>query len=322
MTLPRESPPSPGNTRTALVTGASRGIGRAIAVALGTRGFKVVINFLSNAQAAAQTVALVQQAGGSALAVQADVGRDGDRQRLVRESLAFLGRCDVLVNNAGIPPAKRDDLLEATEDIYDRVMDTNLKGPFFLTQLVARTMVAAGVGIGESRVESRESSIGTGSAMKGALAASGPYPESPVPNPRACSSPAAFANAESRIPIPALRCIININSLSAYAASVQRSQYCIAKAGMSMMTQLFAARLARDGINVYEIRPGIIDTDMARNAKEKYDKLIFEGDLLPQPRWGTGEDVARAVLAIVEGYLPYSTGAVIDVDGGYHIRRL
>ncbi len=315
-------------TRTALVTGASRGIGRAIAIALGSRGFKVVVNFLANAQAAAQSVELVRQAGGEALAVQADVGRDEDRRRLVRESMAFLGGCDVLVNNAGIPPAKRDDLLDATEDIYDRVMDTNLKGPFFLTQLVARTMVAAGVGCrasgvgfsetsteGASGIGNRESGVGTDESTESGNPATGPHPaSSPIPDSR-------FPNPASS-PNPVLRSIININSLSAYAASVHRSQYCIAKAGMAMMTQLFAARLARDGINVYEIRPGIIDTDMARNAKEKYDKLIFEGDLLPQPRWGTGEDVARAVLAIVDGYLPYSTGAAIDVDGGYHIRRL
>ena len=280
------------DARTALVTGASRGIGRAIAVALGTRGFNVAVNFLANADAAGETVDLVRKAGGNALAIQADVGRDEDRRRLVRQSLAFLGRCDVLVNNAGIPPARRDDILDAGEDIYDRVMDTNLKGPFFLTQLIAKEMLAAGVGF------KTEVDITKGDAFS-----------------EARDLQPAFRN-----PFPPA--IININSLSAYAASVHRSQYCIAKAGMAMMTQLFAARLARDGILVYEIRPGVIDTDMARNAKDKYDKLIFEGDLLPQPRWGQADDVAKAVLAIVDGYLPYSTGAVIDVDGGYHIRRL
>ena len=284
------------DARTALVTGASRGIGRAIAVALGTRGFNVAVNFLANADAAGETVDLVRKAGGNALAIQADVGRDDDRRRLVRQSLAFLGRCDVLVNNAGIPPARRDDILDAGEDIYDRVMDTNLKGPFFLTQLIAKEMIAA----------------------------SGECPAAGVGFKTEVDVAKCDASSETRYPTPGTRnpvppAIININSLSAYAASVHRSQYCIAKAGMAMMTQLFAARLARDGILVYEIRPGVIDTDMARNAKDKYDKLIFEGDLLPQPRWGQADDVAKAVLAIVDGYLPYSTGAVIDVDGGYHI---
>lgn len=276
-------------TRTALITGASRGIGRAIAVALGSRQCNVIVNYLGNLEAANETVGLVTQAGGKAIAVQADIGRAEDRKRLVDESIKAFGSVDILINNAGIPPAKRDDLLDADEEIYDRVMDTNLKGPFFLTQLVAREMTGFGC---------RVSGVGQGSEdVRAAVRNPGP---------------------ETRHP----KIIININSISAYAVSVHRSQYCIAKAGMSMMTQLFAARLAADNIPVYEIRPGIIDTDMARNAKAKYDKLILEGDLLPQARWGMPEDVAKGVGAIVDGALPYSTGAVIDVDGGYHIRRL
>lgn len=278
-------------SRTALITGASRGIGRAIAVAMGTRHFKVVVNYLGNLEAAHETVALVEQAGGSAIAVQADIGRAEDRQRLVDESLKAFGTIHVHINNAGIPPARRDDLLDADEAIYDRVMDTNLKGPFFLTQLVAKEMVK-GVGCGVWGVGEKTSAV-----------------ESSTPNPKPHTPHPDFI-------------IININSISAYAVSVHRSQYCIAKAGMSMMTQLFAARLAAQGINVYEIRPGIIDTDMARNAKSKYDALINGGDMLPIARWGQPEDVAKAVGAIVDGALPYSTGAVIDVDGGYHIRRL
>lgn len=268
-----ETPP----TRTALVTGASRGIGRAIAVALGSRGFDVAVNYFGNADAAKESVQQVETAGGRAIAVQADVGDAADRQRLVDETIKAFGDIHLLVNNAGIPPARREDILVADEAIYDRVMDTNLKGAFFLTQLVARGMVEP------SNTASRDD---------------------------------ASQLADQH------RAIININSLSAYAATVERSQYCIAKAGMSMMTDLFAARLAGEGINVYEIRPGVIDTDMARGAKEKYDKLILEGDLLPIKRWGQAGDVAKAVLAIVDGYLPYSTGAVIDVDGGFHIRRL
>jgi len=280
------------HTRTALVTGASRGIGRAIAVALAARRFNVAVNYLSNADAAAETVALVEQTGGKAVAIQADIGNRDDRKRLVEESIEAFGAIEVLVNNAGIPPARRDDLLDADEAIYDRVMDTNLKGPFFLTQLVARRMVPSS----EFRVPSEGK--GTG------------------------SSRSATPNSELRTRNFPPSLIININSISAYAVSVRRSQYCIAKAGMSMMTQLFAARLAAEGINVYEIRPGIIDTDMARGAKAKYDALIEQGDLLPLARWGQPEDVAKAVGAIVDGALPYSTGAVIDVDGGYHIRRL
>jgi 3-oxoacyl-[acyl-carrier protein] reductase len=255
----------PQNTadRTAIVTGGSRGIGKAIAIALGSRGYKVVVNYFSRADAAQETAGLVRDAGGQALTVQADVGRAPDRSALIEKTLAEFGGIDLLVNNAGIPPAQRTDLLDATEESYDRVMDTNLKGPFFLTQLAARHMVSAKSGT-----------------------------------------------------------IINIGSVSSYAATPKRSQYCIAKAGMTMMTQLYAADLAPHGIGVFEICPGVINTDMARNAKEKYDTLINEQDLLPIARWGQPDDVAKAVAAIVDGYFPYSTGTVIDVDGGYHIRRL
>lgn len=280
-------------SRTSLVTGASRGIGRAIAVALGARRFNVIVNYLSNVDAANETVALVARAGGKGLAVQADVGSGDDRARLVHDSLVAFGSIDVLVNNAGIPPSTRDDLLEADEADYDRVMNTNLKGPFFLTQLVAGEMVRRGVGL-ESEGMGREA-VGLGG-------------ESQPANPK--------SQARS------LPCIVNIGSISAYAASETRGPYCIAKAGLAMMTRLFAARLAREGIHVYEVRPGIIDTDMARGAKAKYDRLISEGGLLPIARWGTPDDVAKAVGAIVDGALPYSTGAVIDVDGGFSVRRL
>lgn len=273
--------------RTAVVTGSSRGIGRAIAEALGSRGYSVVVNYFGNAEAAAESVKLVEKAGGRAIAVQADVGRAADRQRLFDESVATFGPVGVLVNNAGIPPARREDILITDEAMYDRVMDTNLKGPFFLTQLFAKAMVGEGAG-GQrgkgAKGEDDQSSDSDGAQCRGV--------------------------------------IINLGSLSAYAATHERSQYCIAKAGLRMMTQLYAARLAGEGVNVYEVCPGIIDTDMARNAKAKYDRLIHDEDLLPIARWGRPADVAKAVLAIIDGYLPYSTGAVIDVDGGYHIRRL
>mgnify|MGYP002624364716 CR=1 FL=1 len=312
-------------SRTALITGASRGIGRAIAVALGSRGFNVAVNYFRNAEAAHETVAQVEQAGGKAVAVQADVGRELDRQRLVAETLDQFGAIDVLVNNAGIPPAVRADILETTEDVWDRVLDTNLKGPFFLTQLVARGMV--GEGTGDRRQGTGDRGQETGDRGQraeggGRRAEGGPKPgHSDVPDQVPTgNTQSPFPNPQT--PLPAARAIINIGSLSAYAATTARSQYCIAKAGMRMMTDLFAARLARDGINVYEICPGVIDTDMARGAKDKYDQLIHEGDLLPIARWGRADDVAKAVLAIVDGYLPYSTGTVIDVDGGYRVRRL
>ena len=183
---------------------------------------------------------------------------------MVAQTLAAFARIDLLVNNAGMAPRERMDLLEMTEASYDEVMTTNLKGPFFLTQLVARRMIE--LKIGQAR-------------------------------------------------------IINIGSLSAYTSSVNRGEYCLSKAGMGMMTALFADRLAGCGINVYEVRPGIVRTDMTGAVREKYDHMIAEG-LMPIARWGEPEDVARAVVAIAKGCLPFTTGEVINVDGGFHLRRL
>jgi NAD(P)-dependent dehydrogenase (short-subunit alcohol dehydrogenase family) len=254
----------------AIVTGGSRGIGRAIAVELGRAGFDVAVNYAANAEAANRTVNLVEDAGGHGLAIRADIGNAADRDRLVAQTIEELGDIDFLVNNAGIAPRVRADLLETAEESFDDVLATNLKGPFFLTQLVARHMI-------DRR---------------------GDYDPTVAP------------------------AIVNISSISAYTASINRGEYCISKAGVAMMTQLFAARLARHGIHVYEIRPGVIETDMTGPVKAKYDQLIFEKDLLPIPRWGQPSDVARAVIAIAQGHLPYSTGQVIDVDGGFHMRRL
>jgi NAD(P)-dependent dehydrogenase (short-subunit alcohol dehydrogenase family) len=255
-------------SKVALVTGAGRGIGRGIALALGAKGWSLVINYRGNRSAADETVAELAALGAESLTVQADISSAADRRRLVDKTLARFGGIDLLVNNAGMAPRQRVDILQMSEASYDEVMDVNLRGPFFLTQMVA------GVMAGQTE-----------------------------------------AGREAR---PA---IINISSVSAYASSPNRGEYCISKAGMAMMTALFADRLAEYGVNVYEIRPGVIATDMTSVVKEKYDKLIGEG-LTPIRRWGEPDDVGRAVLAIAEGYLPFSTGEVINVDGGFHLRRL
>ncbi|MGH7491634.1 MAG: 3-ketoacyl-ACP reductase [bacterium] len=252
----------------AIVTGASRGIGSAIALAVAEHGWDVVVNYRSDAAAAAKVVAAIAKAGARGLAVQANIGIGTEREKLLQETLRYFERVDLLVNNAGVAPRQRVDVLETTEASYDEVMAVNLKGPFFLTQLVAKKM--------------RE------------LLQAG------------------------RIAAPK---IVNIGSLSAYASSPDRAEYCLSKAGLAMMTKLFAHRLAEYGIHVYELRPGIIATDMTSTVKGKYDRLLA-GGLTPIARWGQPADVARGVVAIAEGYLPFSTGEVINVDGGFHLHRL
>jgi 3-oxoacyl-[acyl-carrier protein] reductase len=255
--------------KTALVTGASRGIGRGIAVELARAGCRVAINYAGNAEAAAEALRLVRAAGGDGLTIQADISVAADRRRLVAETVAAFGRIDLLVNNAGIAPSVRADLLEAGEGSFDRLFAVNLKGPFFLTQLVAQQMLR---------------------------------------------QPPDADKARGRI--------VSITSISAYTASINRGDYCMVKAGLAMMTKLFADRLAGDGINVYEIRPGIIATDMTSGVTAKYDQLILEQGITPLRRWGQPEDVGRAVRAIAEDRFPFSTGAVFDVDGGFHLHRL
>lgn len=250
--------------KTAIVTGASRGIGRAIAIQLAKDGFSIVVNYASNKDAANQVVDQITGDGGEAIAVQADVGRNPDRQRLIQSAVENLGGLTVLVNNAGITSQGRKDLLEATEESWDRVFDTNLKGPFFLSQLAAKQMIVG-------------------------------------------------KNSPSMI--------VNLSSISSYAISTNRADYCIAKAGMRMMTWLFAERLADHDIQVFEICPGVIASDMTEPVKEKYDALIA-GGLSPIRRWGQPEDVASAVSALVEGKFPFSTGESFNIDGGFHIRRL
>ena len=254
------------NRPVALVTGGSRGIGRGICLALAKEGYKVLVNYNSNLDAAEETCRLIEAAGGHAESCQADISHAEHRELLLDYCMEHLGRLDLLVNNAGIAPPNRYDLLEMPAESFDLVIETNLKAPFFLTQAVARIMIQ----------QLRDKVI-----------------------------PAAS--------------IVNVSSISAYAVSTNRGEYCISKAGVSMATALFAVELAQHGIRVYEVRPGVIDTDMTAGVKKKYDKLIAEG-FSPIRRWGKPEDVGKAVAAVARGDLPFSTGEVINVDGGFHLR--
>jgi NAD(P)-dependent dehydrogenase (short-subunit alcohol dehydrogenase family) len=250
-----------------LVTGASRGLGRGVAIEAAAQGLSVAVNFATNRDAAEETIALCRRAAPSAaqqfVAIGADIGRRDDRERLVDETLAGFGRLDALVNNAGIAPRVRADITEATEESFEEILRTNLQGPYFLTQRVARHWL-------DKR-----------------------YP---------AALPGGFK-------------IVYVTSISAATASVNRGDYCISKA------ELWSARLAAEGVQVLELRPGIMATDMTAGVKAKYDALIADG-LVPQRRWGTPEDVGRAVRAILAGAFPFSTGEVIYLDGGFHISRL
>ena len=252
----------------ALVTGAARGIGRAIALQLAQDGYAVAVNFVSSTQQAEALRQTITSAGGRAECIPADVSSADDRRKLIDSLQDRFGRIDLLVNNAGVAPAQRADLLDATEESFTRLIDVNLRGPYFLTQAVAKWMIEL-------------------------------KKDNAIPRGR----------------------IAFVTSVSAYAASTNRGDYCVSKAGLSMAAQLWAARLAEFEIPVIEIRPGVIATDMTSGVKEKYDTLIANG-LLPQQRWGTPEDVARAVSSFARGDLDYSTGVAIDVSGGFQIRRL
>ena len=261
----------------ALITGASRGIGRSIALELAALGWDVAVNYSANQAAARQTAADCVSAAREhkkiirAELCQADIGSSPARRKLLEFTRTQFGRLDLLVNNAGVAPLIRADILEAGEESFDRVLNINLKGPYFLTQLAANWMI-------------EQLKVG------------------------------AFSGSSAPK-------IVTISSISAYAASVNRGEYCIAKAGLAMLTPLFASRLAEHGIHVYEIRPGIIATDMTKPVQEKYDRLVRDG-LTPIKRWGTGDDVAKAVAAIAQNLFPFSTGEVLNVDGGFHLRRL
>ena len=255
-------------TKIAIITGSGGGIGRGIAVELARAGWTIIVNDIGNLEPPRITLDLVQAAGSDGRIILADITSAVDRERLVNETLDAYGCIDLLVNNAGIAPRKRMDILEVGEQSMNEVLAVNMIGPFFLTQLVAKKMIEL---IAKKIIEAPK--------------------------------------------------IVNISSISAYTSSTSRPEYCISKAGVSMSTLLYADRLAEEGINVYEIRPGIIATPMTAGVKDKYERLIAEG-FTPIKRWGQPEDIGKAVAAIAAGSLPFSTGQVIDVDGGFHIRRL
>ncbi len=275
------------SSKIALVTGGSRGIGFGIAEKLAAEKWDLVINGVRPADAVTEPLAKLRALGVKVGYAQGDVGSVAGRAAIVKATHDFIASTYsgsspgtqvsgfksqvssfLLVNNAGVAPKVRADLLETSEESYDYVVDTNLKGVFFLTQAFARDMVAAK------------------------------------------KADPAFSGA-----------IINITSISATVVSINRGEYCIAKAGLSMLSQLFATRLGADGIPVYEVRPGVIKTDMTAGVTEKYDKLIA-GGLCVQPRWGVPEDIGKAVAGLARGDFPFSTGQVVMVDGGLTIPRL
>jgi NAD(P)-dependent dehydrogenase (short-subunit alcohol dehydrogenase family) len=255
--------------RVAVVTGGSRGIGRGIVEALARSRWSVVVNYRSDADAAESTRRSALSLGAPrAIGVRADVADLDAGRRLVDETLETFGRIDLLVNNAGVAPRTRLDLLDADPEEFDRLLAINLRGPYFLTRTVARRMVEL--------VES------------------------------------------GRVVDPQIHFI---TSVSAEFASINRGEYCVSKAGLSMAVKLFATRLAEAGIRVFEIRPGVIATDMTESVKAIYDRRLAEG-LAPIERWGRPEDVGAAVVSLASGGIPYATGNVIEVDGGLHLRRL
>ncbi|NSW51412.1 MAG: 3-ketoacyl-ACP reductase [Anaerolineae bacterium] len=252
----------------ALVTGGASGIGFGIAMALARAGYDLVLCGRRDSSTAADALARLRTANCTALYHSADIAIAEERRQLIETARAHFGALHVLVNNAGVAPAVRTDLLEATEESFERVMRINLQGPYFLTQLAARWMVE------QHHADAHYSG-----------------------------------------------CIVNISSISAEVASINRGEYCISKAGVSMATKLWAVRLAQYGIGVYEVRPGIIATEMTAGVKDKYDRLIDEG-LLLESRWGTADDIGKAVAALATGQIPYATGQVLTLDGGLTMPRL
>ncbi len=252
----------------ALVTGGSRGIGFGCAEQLARAGFNLVVNGVRDADAVAAELERLRRYGGDVIYCRADIASGQERNDMLARIKKHYGRLHVLINNAGVAPAQRRDILETTEESFNTVLGINLKGTYFLTQAAANWMIA----------QKQKNHHFQG-------------------------------------------CIINISSISAAVASVSRGEYCIAKAGLSMATKLFAARLGEYSIPVYEIQPGIIKTDMTAGVVDKYDQLIAEGLCITE-RWGLPDDVGQAALALATGQFPYSTGQVVMVDGGLTIPRL
>lgn len=249
----------------ALITGARRGIGAAIALALARAGFDIAITDIAEDDDARATRAALNAAGAKAYFIRSDLADTTDHARVVTEAVAKCGAIDCLVNNAGVPSPARGDLLDVRAEAFDQVLGVNLRGTFFLTQTVARHMTAT-----------------------------------------------ASHNARS---------IIIVSSVSAALASPERGEYCMSKAGLAMLTKLFALRLARDGIPVFEVRPGVIRTPMTAGVADKYDRRIADG-LVPMGRWGEPEDIGAAVAALASGHFQFATGSVINLDGGLAIPRL
>jgi len=255
--------------KVALVTGGARGIGLGVSRHLAADGFDLAICGRRPQQEVAGALEELARQGARVFYAQADISDRSERDRLVRSVREQFGRLHVLVNNAGVAPRRRADLLEATLESFQEVLRVNLEGPYFLTQACARWMIEQRAG------------------------------------------EAAWPGG----------CIVNISSMSATVASTNRGEYCISKAGVSMATKLWAARLGEYGIPVYEVRPGIIKTDMTSSVEAHYDELI-KGGVTLEKRWGAPDDVGRAVAALARGDLPYSTGTVVNVDGGLTVQRL
>ena len=253
--------------KTALVTGSSRGIGFAIAKQLGLDGYNIVMVATGAQEKIQPALDTLQALGIDCAYVQANIGSADDRKKILDGALAAFGRVDVLVNNAGVAPKVRADLLDMSEESFDYVVGINTKGNMFLTQLVAKQMIS------QEPVDDRKGVI------------------------------------------------VNVSSCSSVVSSTNRGEYCVSKAGISMLTTLYADRLASEGILVNEVRPGVIATDMTSKVQGKYDALIEKG-AVPIARWGTPEDVAGAVSLLCSDRLRYTTGNYIDVDGGFHIQRL
>ncbi len=254
--------------KTALVTGGSRGIGLGIVKALLNKDYKVAINGVRNISDVQPLLDELTSSGAEVIYVQGNIGKADDRQRLVDTLKEKFGTLNVLVNNAGVAPKERKDVLEIREEDFDYLLDINLKGTYFLTQAIVNWMIHQ--------------------------KSNGPKKDF---------------------------CIVNITSISAEVASINRGEYCISKAGLSMMSKLLAVRLGEVGIPVFEVRPGVIETDMTAGVKEKYEQKIKEG-LLVEPRMGKSEDIGKIVSALVSGDLPYSTGQILTPDGGLMIQRL